>query len=372
MEQTSAVAHVHALVELAVSVEIIAFSDHHAHNFQYGAERVEGTICYKHGYYNSRLLQSIDVLNEIQAYALNKPILFGGDLFHQRGSVSTDVLMGTYQAINRMAWYNGGKLVMIPGNHDYADRNGSMHSLLGLRNVDNEDSAPIIHDSPSFHRITADVAVWTIPYQEDKKNFIQSINIILKEKEHYKGKFNILLAHQGIQGSLVGSDFVLSSQHDISVDDIPDWFDLCLFGHYHKHQKIKDNAYYIGASHQHNWGDANDPRGFLHITINDDFTYELKQIETQSASRFIITDKPIKARPIDFVKSTNEKLTAQDLGNPKVFENVQADVTEESPQEFVPPSHSVDDILQTWVTMHGASQEHLETGKHIIKETKNE
>lgn len=363
-----------------MTTEIIAFSDHHAHNFQYGAERVEGSIDYKPGFYNSRFLYSIKVLEEISLYARGKDaILFGGDLFHQRGAVSTDVLFGTYQAIKRMSWYHGGAMCMIPGNHDYSDRAGSIHSLLGLKSE--EEYAPTIQDSSwSLYEVKDEkepwnikVNIWTIPYQESKENFKLAIKDLRKLmlSTNKSAKFNILLAHQGIQGSIVGSDFVLSSQHDISVDDIPDWFNLCLFGHYHKHQKIKDNAYYIGASHQHNWGDANDPRGFLHITINDDFTYDLKQIETQSAPKFVITDKPIKCRSIDFVKSTNEKLTAKDLGNPKVFENIEVSMDEDT-KEFVPPSHSVDDILQTWVTLQGATQEHLEMGKFIIKETKHD
>ena len=59
--------------------EFLVFSDHHAHNFSYGATRTKRS----RGFYNSRLVSSVEVLGEIKKYAEDHDIdtiLFGGDL----------------------------------------------------------------------------------------------------------------------------------------------------------------------------------------------------------------------------------------------------------------------------------------------------
>lgn len=359
--------------------EIVAFSDHHAHNFQYGSERKLGEVCGRKGYYNSRFLASLDIIKEIGDYAEahDAHVLFGGDLFHQRAGVATDVLMGTSWAMDSLA-SRALSTHLIPGNHDYADREGLIHSLLGIghdsRDTFDDDpfhTPAMVCDRPSIfnnYLPQSAVVVHTIPFRENKEDFIKQVNSIsstLSDKH-----FNILLAHQGIQGSTIGSDFVLTSSHDISINDIPDNFNLCLFGHYHKHQEVKENVYYIGASHQHNWGDANDPRGFLHITVNDDFTYELKHIETQAAPKFYVTNKAIEARPIDFVKSTNESLVAKDFGNPRVFENIEVAVEEEE-TKFETPTWALDDILSSWVLAKKAPDDYLSVGKQLLEAVKD-
>lgn len=365
-------------------VEIVAFSDHHAHNFQYGSERKLGEVCGRKGYYNSRFLASLDIIKEIGDYAEahDAHVLFGGDLFHQRSGVATEVLMGTSWAIDGLA-SRALSTHLIPGNHDYADREGLIHSLLGI------DECSDYHeyfqparlgdqscswDLPDLRDTSGDwddvpcVRIHTIPFRENKEHFIQDVNRLSSALD--TKYFNILLAHQGIQGSTIGSDFVLTSSHDISVTDIPDNFNLCLFGHYHKHQEVKDNVYYIGASHQHNWGDANDPRGFLHITVNDDFTYKLKHVETNSAPKFYVTNKAIQARPIDFVKSTNEALVAKDFGNPRVFENIEVTVDEEE-TKFETPTWALDDVLSAWVLAKKAPDDYLSVGKQLLEAVKD-
>lgn len=357
--------------------EIVAFSDHHAHNFQYGSEKKLGTVCGREGYYNSRFLASLDIIKEIGDYAEahDAHVLFGGDLFHQRSGVATDVLMGTSWAIDGLA-SRALSTHLIPGNHDYADREGLIHSLLGINQRSNTDPfddplyrPALICDGKyyTYDIPESKVLVHTIPFRENKEDFIKQVNSISSTLD--KKYFNILLAHQGIQGSTIGSDFVLTSSHDISINDIPDNFNLCLFGHYHKHQEVKENVYYIGASHQHNWGDANDPRGFLHITVNDDFTYELKHIETQAAPKFYVTNKAIDARPIDFVKSTNEALVAKDFGNPRVFENIEV-ASEEEETKFETPTWALDDILSSWVLAKKAPDGYLSVGKKLLEAVK--
>jgi len=107
------------------------------------------------------------------------------------------------------------------------------------------------------------------------------------------------------------------SENDLSVEDIP-WqkFTACFFGHYHQHQQLFANGWYVGASHQHNWGDANTVRGFLHVKVYVDHV-EFVQIETD-APKFIVSKGPIEARPKDFVRIlTKQQHTLKEIDQMK-------------------------------------------------------
>ncbi len=349
-----------------MTTKFIVFSDFHSHNFAYGSEQVEGTVCRRPGYYNSRFLQGLQILEEIkEASRGSDAILFGGDLFHQRGSVSTDVLMGTYNCVQGMNTY--APIHLIPGNHDYANRDGCLHSLIDLHD---ETNGVFVHDSSWSIQDFGNVRIWFVPYMEHKSNFLSTFRDMEANREFLdrgRNRFNLLVLHAGIQGGIIGSDFVLSSANDLSLDELPSWMNLTLIGHFHKHQKLKENVYFIGSSHQHNWGDANDKRGYLTVSIENDGTYSVTQTETTKASRFIVTDKPVECRKIDFVKSKKESLSSKDFGNPKVFENIQV-VEEEDTEEFKPPSWAVEDVLASWVLAKGVPDDYLEVGKQLIKE----
>jgi DNA repair exonuclease SbcCD nuclease subunit len=110
--------------------------------------------------------------------------------------------------------------------------------------------------------------VCTVPYTHDldqaKKDLHRAASLVDDLSPH------VLLAHLGIQGARVGSDYVLVSDTDIGVGDIPrDKFNACFFGHFHEHQLLFENGWFVGATLQHNWGDACGSRGFLDVTVTD-------------------------------------------------------------------------------------------------------
>jgi DNA repair exonuclease SbcCD nuclease subunit len=113
----------------------------------------------------------------------------------------------------------------------------------------------------------------------------------------------ILFAHLGMQGAVVGSDYVLINESDISVPDVPhDKFAACFFGHFHEHQQLFGNGWFVGATHQHNWGDAGGLRGHLHVTVTKG-KVSFEHIKNL-APEFVVTrddEKPF-IKKNDFVK----------------------------------------------------------------------
>lgn len=303
--------------------EFVVFSDHHANAFTYGAE----AELYDNCYHNSRLLASVRVLDQITDYCeqhkLSK-VFFVGDLFHTRESVSTDALVLTHAAIRRMA--RTARVVMIPGNHDYFDRDGKIHSMQLFatdKNIQVIDWSKILRGT-YFSGERGDI--WyahCVPYTER----LDQAKAALKKPDHTEPATPaVLFAHLGMQGAVVGSDYVLVSPNDVGVADVPqDDYAGCFFGHFHRHQQLFKNGWYVGASHAHNWGDANEKRGFLHVRLYQDHV-EFDFIESNAPRFLALYEDAVQSaeiRATDFVTIYTNK-TMDDEGKARVRDTVKA------------------------------------------------
>lgn len=340
--------------------DFLVFSDFHAHNFNAFSKPVS----YKNGTINSRLKDCLDVIAQMRAYAKANKIrcvLFGGDLFHSRSAVKTDVYNTIYAAIEEWVTLEGINLIAIPGNHDMADRQGLVHSLEGFKRIKDFQTAGqlIVKDQVDSHPYDA-INIVCVPYTVDREEAVKRLQLAGAEVDKY-GKPAILLAHLGMQGAKVGSDYVLVSDSDISVSDVPhDKFSICLFGHYHQHQQLFDNGWFIGATHHHNWGDAGTKRGFLHLKV-DRKTGEatFKQIETETP-RFCHVNGPVPnlsmPRRKDFIRVHSDVEITEELKQsmlPTMGPNVEIVMkrkkTEESTFELKEEDIHPAGLVEAWV-----------------------
>lgn len=352
--------------------EFLLFSDFHAHNFPFGSKRVP--IDGFEGLFNSRLRDAADVLDYIHGYALDRDVrhvLFGGDLFHRRSSVDTDVRAVVVDRLISMAQsgQDALQLGLLTGNHDFGDKFGEIHSLFGLNEVRNVT----VHDCLSTKEV-GHVLLVMVPFTpslDKAKRCLEEAGRIADRHRVSTGNPSILLAHLGMQGAKVGSDYVLIQDSDIQEADVPyDSFVACFFGHYHEHQKIFKNGWFIGASHEHSWTDTGGTRGFLHVKVIDDrVTFE--RIET-SAPKFvtIVEGDPMPyTRPNDFVKlvGSQEYLAATDIPAADIQRiehtdatevDFQLDVGKLNPEEtlrvwaaaYCPPDLSLSEVIKEGVS----------------------
>lgn len=354
--------------------ELLVFSDHHAHPFPYGAKEVlhNGVLT------NSRLLESVGVLDQMHKYATDKGIetvVFGGDLFHTRESVSTDAYNLTLEAMAQLLYQR--KSFLLTGNHDYHDRAGLVHSLEGFKHWSEYDLRVVDWRRNPFAYNTGvrgdRYNLCFVPYTE---NHDEAVKCIEEHAEREDDGPKLLFAHLGMQGATVGSDYVLINDSDIAVDDVPfEKFAGCLFGHYHQHQKLFSNGWYIGASHQHTWGDVNTKRGFLHVRLYTDHI-DFSFIESEAPRFLALRESDLDETVIrekDFVKVFTEKrLTPEATG--KVRQRIKA---ENSEVIYVPPDIKLKTIdldekhltpsamVETWVKANEAwLKEHLPGVEH--------
>lgn len=318
--------------------EFIVFSDHHGHSFSFGAkeEAHEGGF-----FVNSRLRAAYEVLVEIEKYAREKrvsKVFFGGDLFHVREGVPTVALNLMFDGLKALA--SNRKLYLMPGNHDYFDRDGKVHSLHVFKSICDVRDWSSERTVQLLGKMKDNVRYSFVPYTDDRAKAVAAIKELAETTT--PDEPHVLFAHLGMQGARVGSDYVLVNDNDLSVDDIP-WqkFTACFFGHYHEHQQLFQNGWYVGATHQHNWGDANTRRGFLHVRVYMDHV-DFDFVET-SAPKFVVvkdTQSEVAIRPQDFVRIlTTTKRTPKEISDLR-----EQSGTANCEVVYLPPETAMDEI----------------------------
>lgn len=356
--------------------EFLIFSDFHAHNFKYGSTKVP--IPGLGGLYNSRLADSIAVLDEIREYAVENEIdtaFFCGDLFHRRTAVSTDVRHAVVDRLHKFV-DDSITLHMIPGNHDMGDRKGNVHSMMGLGEL--SDYIFTHTEVEMVHIPRADINFVFVPYSDNIEDARLSLQMAGKFADICEFPL-VLMAHLGMQGAKVGSDYVLINHSDVTVSDVPhDKFAACFFGHFHEHQRLFGNGWFVGATHQHNWGDSGGSRGFLHATLEDG-KVTFKQVKT-SAPEFVVGREAEKVpwKANDFVRVITDKPTFTDIDALKAAMGVEhLEVVVEatgSEEDFVLDKAKMSPaaVLEQWVDAklpEGLDKDTvLRIGRDILKE----
>ena len=256
-------------------MKIVAFSDLHAHPFKNGFITEEGR--------NSRVDDAINVIRQVYEYASENKVsyvFFGGDLFDRRKSIDVDTFNQVHAAVAK-----GSELVstiMIPGNHDQANKSGTIHALQRF----NSKQCTTVHE-PTWVKLNSTTALLGIPYVDDGRLIARAIKQKLAERPQWAKKL-ILMLHYGIQGAKVSAaDYVLPCELELAHLS-PTYWDLILSGHYHIGQQLGKNFHYIGSAMQHRWDDAGFEKSFIEF---DTDTWRINRIATVAPKFTVITGK---------------------------------------------------------------------------------
>ena len=108
--------------------KILLWSDLHAHEFRpYSTILPNGM--------NSRLADAIECVNQIHGYSIKHDVdlvLFGGDMFHIRKNIAVQAFNEVFEAMSQFS-LSKVPVLMLHGNHDQADKEGSVHSIHSFR-----------------------------------------------------------------------------------------------------------------------------------------------------------------------------------------------------------------------------------------------
>lgn len=279
-------------------MDFLVFSDLHAHPFKFGSKWV---VDEQLGPINSRLLDACKCIRQVYAYACEhdiKNVVFAGDLFHVPDRPPTEAVTAVYKTIAANQPFV--TTCMIPGNHDISSKNGLSHALVPFSKI-----AQVATHYEWFD-LYPGVRLHLVPYRESKSAYLSMANeaaaAASEYRSHHPTTKHVLISHIGVQGAKVGANYVLVHDSDVDVKELPlDAFDLCLFGHFHEHQKLAHNAYYVGSTNQHNWGDVGSERGFLHVSVGDSVTIKRVPLDAPKFHSLAVGDSVSHVNAGDFV-----------------------------------------------------------------------
>lgn len=247
----------------------IATSDWHLHPFEAFSDQGNRLdIALKAGEY---------IANKAAKYKV--PILFCGDLFHNPKSIDNETHSKVHNWYKRVIEGRGITFYAISGNHDMSQKNTSNHKSPShlwafkvyptFRLLDNESWAQ------------GNLLIFGIPYFNYEKDWLEEIRAMNEQlktydKKAYKGVKKILLLHGNAPGAKSTTGHEIDSIMPKHLDRFFKGWDLVLFGHIHKPQKLSKKSYMLGSPIQQNWGDEGNEMGYW--LVYSDLTMKFKPL----------------------------------------------------------------------------------------------
>jgi DNA repair exonuclease SbcCD nuclease subunit len=234
-------------------MKMIFFADPHIHPFQQHSRILPGGV-------NSRLQAGIDVLKQICDYAMGQDIHYlvcAGDLFHWKEKLDVQALN---MVLDLLGDYPLLQFYFIPGNHDMASHDGSVHSLspLSLRN-----NAVVISEPVGINLGGAYFVF--VPYIQTNGKFDKVLFADAVQKEWPREPCKSVLVSHCYIDDLMQKHFGIAG--NVEASDLASLFDLSLLGHLHIHDTVSFPngrcVVSIGAPIQQRVSDAGNETGFL-------------------------------------------------------------------------------------------------------------
>ena len=229
---------------------------------------------------NSRIIDFLDAMDCVCDVAeATKPdlILFAGDAFRNRTPVPT-LVTHFANRIQRMA--DVAPVVMVVGNHDrQKGGEGRKHSIDVMRELKAKNQIYVSDSIEAIHFDHSHIITLPWTYDENADSIFESINSCLKTVKDDLPC--ILLSHAALEGAQYNENYIA----DLSVEEVlPLWlfcnecFDYVALGHIHKHQEMCPNVVYSGSLERVDWGEKDDPKGFILADVDGTTKYRFVDV----------------------------------------------------------------------------------------------
>lgn len=238
--------------------KVVFFSDLHAHIFEDFSKPDPEFV-------TDRFRDKIRTLQRVFEIARenNAIVLFGGDLFHKRGTLEDVVFNNVFKVI---ADNNDIPTYLLRGNHD--SKNNTTESEHWLETFKYLPHVTVMDRPEVFTNTNYGVRIFAIPYSDDTEYLKKKI-VEFAEQAKEQSYWNILTAHIGVDGSEVGR-YSHRLEGAFKLGDLfPDVFDYVCLGHYHKRQFLGrlDNVFYAGNTIQDTFSDEGQDKGVFLLDL---------------------------------------------------------------------------------------------------------
>lgn len=193
--------------------KLIHISDIHIRTYQY------------HDLFKKQFQRLIDEL-EIELLGFTKDevrIVITGDLFHQKINVSNEQMILVSQFLGNLTKI--GKVVIIPGNHDFLENNiERVDSITPVIEMNNNPNIVYYKDSGVYSDENLNWVVYSLYQHNSRPEFVKE-----------SGKLSVGLFHGPIDGMTTDMGFKFEDEYDrLNFLDL----DLVLCGDIHKRTEV--------------------------------------------------------------------------------------------------------------------------------------
>ena len=105
--------------------------------------------------------------------------------------------------------------------------------------------------------------------------------------------FRVLLGHFYVEGAKIASTTYIEhipGEFSFTRDMVPPSIDVAVFGHIHLHQRIGERIVYTGAPERIDWGEREDPKGFLALSPGSK-SWEFVELPAREMTKVEVTVK---------------------------------------------------------------------------------
>ena len=215
-------------------------------------------------------------------------MIIAGDLFHQ-ARPSNITLENTIRSFKRLK-DAGIPVLTVDGSHDSAPNTITGTILYPL------DSAGLIHHLPRHSgacwRKLDCCYIYGIPNFHNKLKTQEALPKFMAENPPAPDAkvCNIFVFHGAISLPNVNPPYI---EAELSPDQIPSGFNYYAAGHVHERylEKFKDGLLsYSGSTETADYREARNPKGFIHVEVNERGEVDPEPIELSCTRRFVILD----------------------------------------------------------------------------------
>lgn len=242
----------------------------------------------------NRLNDIIWALKSVREYAKENNIehvFILGDLFHDRVKITIDVGCAAYDFFKETKDVYGQQWSALLGNHD-----------MYLRNSWEINSAKFLSDVITIFSDVSLVKIderrfWLVPFIYFEDVYMKLMGEI--HKQHQEG--DVLLTHVGAHNATLNECFLIKHWSVVDFTNSP--FDRIYAGHFHCHQQVGDNMWYVGSLIPFKFDEGVVAHGFIEFDLN---TRNHKFID-------IFKTSTIHNPPPDFLTITDDSLSNVEL-----------------------------------------------------------
>ena len=216
---------------------------------------------------NQREQDTYDAFRQIIDCAITKKpdlIVHSGDLFDSVRPTNRAITFALQQILRLSKEHI--PFVVIDGNHEHPKLRETGHIFSIFDHL--EHVYPIYDET--YHTVSLNIkkekiTVHTVPQCATKEQFEEQAK---KIKLDSSADYNILMAHGCIKGI---QEFSMNEFNELFIPttSLKANFDYIALGHYHKHTKVRDNAWYAGSPERFTFADAREEKGFIELTLGD-------------------------------------------------------------------------------------------------------